>query len=313
VIEPDLDFGIDAEKLAIVIDRAIRSDQHGFRREKPAPVGVRDLRLVPRRRFAAESRSSLSFLLRVPASPVCSLLRAKGLSMPVRFRAPAALVLSVVSCLALLSGCSTSSSSNTARTAKEQLLISNAVDQALETVDFSSFYGQKVFFDEKYLDGVDKTYVIGSVRHRLLLNGATLASKTDDADVVLEARSGGIGTDSTETFYGIPEVVLPGMLTLPELKAATRNSQRGTAKLAFVAYDAKTNSVLGSGGTSLAVSDYNDWNVLGVGPFKTGTVKQEISSSTAGHRYQPKNPNGQIVSFEPPSQSSEVRTVGHQK
>ena len=228
--------------------------------------------------------------------------------MPATGRALAALAL-----LTLLTGCATSTHSNTARTAKEQLLISNAVDQALDSVDFSSFYGQKVFFEEKYLDGTDKAYVNGSVRHRLLANGATLASSADDAEVILEARSGGIGTDMTETFYGVPEVVVPGMLTIPELKAATRNSQKGTAKLAFVAYDAKTKHVLGSGGTSLAVSDYNDWSLLGIGPFKTGTVKQEIKSSTSGHRYLPPATTGQIVSFDAPSQSSDVQTVGHRE
>ncbi|MHC4877048.1 MAG: DUF6655 family protein [Planctomycetota bacterium] len=210
-----------------------------------------------------------------------------------------------------LTGCSTSSSSNTARTAKEQLLISNAVDQALESVDFNSFYGQKVFFDDKYLDGTDKSYVVGSVRHRLLLHGATLSGSVDDAEVILEARSGGIGTDMTETFYGVPEVVVPGMLTIPELKAATRTSQKGTAKLAFVAYDAKSKSVLGSGGTSLAVSDFNDWHVLGIGPFKTGTVKQELKAGTSGSRFRPSAQAGQLVSFEAPAQSSEFRTVSH--
>ncbi|MBI1310130.1 hypothetical protein GC176_02395 [bacterium] len=226
--------------------------------------------------------------------------------MPARHGATVALAF-----LLLTAGCSTSKTSNTARTAKEQLLISNAVDQVLDSVDFSSFYGQKVFFEEKYLDGTDKAYVVGSVRHRLLLNGAALTGSADDAEVVLEARSGGIGTDMTESFYGVPEVVLPGMLTIPELKAATRTSQKGTAKLAFVAYDAKTKSVLGSGGTSLAVSDYNDWAVLGIGPFKTGSVKQEIKASTAGHRYQ--TPSGQLVSFDAPAQSSEIRTASHAK
>ncbi len=226
--------------------------------------------------------------------------------MPPVVRAVTALV-----ALAFLSGCATSNTSNTARTGKEQLLISNAVDQALDSVDFGPFYGQKVFFEEKYLDGTDKPYVVGSVRHRLMLNGATLAASADDAEIILEARSGGIGTDMSETFYGVPEVVVPGMLTIPELKAATRTSQKGTAKLAFVAYDAKSKSVLGSGGTSLAISDYNDWAVLGIGPFKTGTVKQEIKSSTAGNQYRPDQSAGRYVSFEAPSQSSDVQTASH--
>lgn len=221
-------------------------------------------------------------------------------------------LLVVLSFLAVHSGCSTSSTSNTARTAREQLLISNAVDQALDSVDFSSFYGQKVFFDQTYLDGTDKSYVVGSVRHRLLLNGAILASAADDAEVILEARSGGIGTDMAETFYGVPEVVVPGMLTIPELKAATRTSQKGTAKIAFVAYDAATRRVLGTGGTSLAVSDYNDWHVLGIGPFRTGTVKQEIKSSTSRKRSESPISADAIVTFAAPSQSSEVQTASHE-
>ena len=66
--------------------------------------------------------------------------------------------------------------SSTARTATEQLLLSNAVDQSLSRVKFTSFRGQTVFFDDTYLDSVDKSYVVGSVRHRLLQSGATVTA-----------------------------------------------------------------------------------------------------------------------------------------
>ena len=48
-----------------------------------------------------------------------------------------------------ITGCTNTSTSNTARTAKEQLLLSNAVDQSLDKVDFTPLYGQKVFVDDK--------------------------------------------------------------------------------------------------------------------------------------------------------------------
>ena len=98
-----------------------------------------------------------------------------------------------VLCAAICCGCATVTTSNTARTATEQLLISNAVDQSLDKIDFSTFVGTKVVLEEKYLEGVDKAYVLASVRHRLLYHGATISTDAKDADIILEARSGGIG------------------------------------------------------------------------------------------------------------------------
>lgn len=207
---------------------------------------------------------------------------------------------SLVLC-ALAGGCAKSKMSSTARTGTEQLLLSNAVDQSLSRVEFASFRGRKVFFNDKYLDSVDKTYVVGSVRHRLLQNGASLVADAAEADIVLEARSGALGTDSSETFYGLPEVVIPGMVTIPELKLATRSRQTGTAKLGFVAYDTKSTSVLGSGGVAIAVSDHNDWNVLGVGPFKSGSLQSELKSAATGEFYNPASGLPNSVVFDAPN------------
>ena len=157
--------------------------------------------------------------------------------------------------LSMLAGCTTARQSNTARTAREQLLISNAVDQALSKVDFASFQGQRVLVDEKYLDCTDKGYVVGSIRHRLMMNGASIATKPEEADVVMEVRSGGVGTDDADSYLGIPQIVLPGMLTLPEVKLVTRNRQSALAKIGLVAYDAKNHQLLGAGGVSSSMSD----------------------------------------------------------
>ena len=57
--------------------------------------------------------------------------------------------------------------------------------------------GKKVLVEEKYLDSVDKGYVVSSVRHHVLHAGGQLATKPEEADIILEMRSGGIGTDNT--------------------------------------------------------------------------------------------------------------------
>lgn len=193
--------------------------------------------------------------------------------MPCRFRfAFVSLLL-----LLLLTGCTTAKTSHTPRTAKEQLLISNSVDQALDKIDFRPFGGYRVFLEDKYLESVDKNYIVGSIRHRLLYAGAALAPKLEEADIILEPRSGGVGTDHQDSFVGVPELSVPGPfpISTPEVRVLSRETQTGIAKLGLVAYDAKTGTVLGSGGTSLARSDDNNWFVLGMGPYQHGSIHRE--------------------------------------
>jgi hypothetical protein len=183
----------------------------------------------------------------------------------------------------LLGGCATTRYTDTSRTAMEQLLISNAVDQALDRVEFPQLGGQSVFVDDKYIECVDKAYVVGCVRHRVLASGARLADKADNADVVLEVRSGGVGTDKVETFFGVPPIALPGPvpINLPEIKVMGRQSQTGTAKLGIVAYHAKERRAIGEGGMTLAKSHDNGWTVLGMGPYFTGEVREEVTAATS--------------------------------
>ncbi len=209
-----------------------------------------------------------------------------------------AVVLGVVT--VACAGCASGKSSNTARTGMEQLLISNAVDQSLDKVNFTPFAGRKVFVDEKYLECVDKNYVAASLRHRLLRAGAALVPTADAADVVIEPRSGGVGTDTKDVFVGIPEITLPGMLTLPEIRLLTRSSQTGTAKIGIVAIDQSTNTALGDGGYSLARADDNNWFVFGMGPYQNGSVKEEVTRGVRTGSRGAGRPLAQAVAFQSP-------------
>jgi hypothetical protein len=191
-------------------------------------------------------------------------------------RFPSVILLMVLS---VGTGCTSTTTSNTARTAKEQMLLSNAVDQSLAKIDFTPLSGQKVFVEDKYLDCVDKGYVVGSIRHQVMRTGGTLAASADDADVVMEVRSGGVGTDTTDAFIGVPELTLPGMITLPEVRFTERKTQYGYSKLGLVLYDAKHKNVLGEGGMSMAQADDNNWYVLGLGPWQDGSLKGDVAAS----------------------------------
>src|SRR5262245_12727664 len=104
-------------------------------------------------------------------------------------------LLLVVSSFFSLVGCATQKESHTPRTGIEQLLTSSAIDQSLDKVDLSPLRGKQVFLESKYLDCVDKNYVIVSLHHRLLGKGSRLVDKPDSADAIVEVGSGAVGTD----------------------------------------------------------------------------------------------------------------------
>ena len=185
-------------------------------------------------------------------------------------------------CALMTAGCATTSTTNTARTSTEQLLISNAVDRALDKVNFTPFAGSKVFIEEKYLEGVDSKYLVASTRHRVLHAGGRLVDAADGADVVLELRSGAIGTASSESYIGTPEIGIPGMVSIPEVRLIERKRQSGSAKIGMVAIDARSREILGGGGVTLDQSDDSNWFVVGVGPWQSGSVREEVSTRTSG-------------------------------
>lgn len=188
----------------------------------------------------------------------------------------------VVALLLVAPGCISIKESDTARTGVEQLLISSAVDHALNKVDLSALKGAKVYVEPKYLDCVDKNYILVALNQRLLSTGSMLVEKAEDADAVVQVGSGGVGTDRQELFAGIPEIPLPppSPIMIPKLAVFARTKANGTAKLVVIAYDAKTKQPVVNPGTLMARSDHKSWKVLGGGPVITGSVPAEIAANT---------------------------------
>ena len=186
----------------------------------------------------------------------------------------------LAACVGLCLGCSTTRTSDTARTGLEQMLISNAIDQAISSNQFASVGGRNVFLEEKYLDCTDKPYVLGTIRNRVLDAGGRLVDAADKADIVMEVRSGGVGTDNSEKYVGIPGLTVPGLpVELPEVRIWERLAQYGTAKIAITCFDTKTGQQLESSGNLLARSDNSRWTVLGFSTGDTGSVNQELARS----------------------------------
>lgn len=183
---------------------------------------------------------------------------------------------------AACAGCSTMKESFTPRTGIEQLLISSATDRALDQVDFGNVARAKVFVETKYLDCTDKNYIIVALHQRLLGQGCTLVDKAEEAEVILEVASGGVGTDGNELYVGIPAIPLPppSPIQLPQVSLFKRTRSIGTAKLTIVAYDAKTRAPVMNSGYALARADHRTLNVLGAGGFASGSVHDDLSERT---------------------------------
>jgi hypothetical protein len=180
------------------------------------------------------------------------------------------------------SGCASVKESDTSRTGVEQLLISQAADQALDKIDLQPISGARVFVDTQYLDCVDKNYVIVSLHQRLMAVNCTLTDKADDAEVVLEIASGAVGTDRHEYFVGTPQIPLPppSPISVPKMAVFNRIKAMGTAKFRVVAFDAKTRRSLINSDVALARSDYKHWNVVGASSIASGSVPNELARST---------------------------------
>ena len=189
---------------------------------------------------------------------------------------------SLASSLVPLVGCGTTRSTDTGRAATEQLLISDAIDRAVQTVNVQPLAGQKVFLDDTRLgEVVDRNYLISTLRQHLLANGCALRDKREEADFIVEARAGAVGTDRNDLLFGIPSMNVPQIMPLqpvpaaiPEIPIAKRKDQRGIVKLAVFAYHRETGAPVWQSGIAHQESSANDVWILGAGPFQRGTIHQ---------------------------------------
>jgi hypothetical protein len=192
-----------------------------------------------------------------------------------------------VAALAALVGCGTTRSSDSLRTATEQLLISDAIDRAVQTIDFQPLARQSVYVDDTHIkDVVDHDYLVSTLRQHLLACGCTLKNNRDQAEFIVEVRAGAVGTDRNDLLFGIPATNVPQLVPLqgvptaiPEVPLAKRSDQRGVAKLAMFAYHRETGKPVWQSGIAARESSSNDVWLFGAGPFQYGSIMKEREDS----------------------------------
>jgi len=184
----------------------------------------------------------------------------------------------------LITGCGTTRWTDTKRTSTEQLLISDAIDRAVSQIDLRPLAGHKVYLDAQYLEKtIDENYTISVLRQHMLASGCRIANKKEDAEYIVEARAGAVGTSRHDLLYGLPSTDLsllptvPGVPSrIPEIPIAKKTEQQGAAKIAVFAYHRETGLPFWQSGNAQVASTAKDLWVLGIGPFERGTIRDEI-------------------------------------
>jgi len=183
--------------------------------------------------------------------------------------------------------------------ATEQLLVSGAIDDAVATIDFRDLAGTRVYFDTQYINNIkglayaNADYVVSSLRQQMVAAGCLLLETRDEADIIVEARVGAIGTDGHEIIYGLPAnnsiasaaALVPNaplLPAIPEISLARKNAQVGAAKIAVFAYHRESRQPVWQSGVSLARSTSQNFWLFGAGPFQHGTIHE--GTQFAGER-----------------------------
>jgi len=134
-------------------------------------------------------------------------------------------------------------------TATEQLLITKAADDAVARLELPLARGTKVFLDATGVSGDYAGYMTALLRERLLELGGWVAESRDQAEVIVEARTGALSADDYQTLIGLPSITVPvpltGDLTTPEMALYKRAERRGITKIALNAYRREDGSLVG--------------------------------------------------------------------
>lgn len=201
--------------------------------------------------------------------------------------------------LLLSAGCGTAIQRN----GTEQLLLSDSIDRAIDQLDLSPLAGRRIFLDTEYMKTfkganvyINSDYIISALRQKLTTTGCQIQATRTEADYVLEARVGALGTDTMEVTYGIPSSNglgaaatalsgVPAVPAIPEVSVGKRNGAMGVSKIVVFAYHRDTGVPVWQSGSAIARSDAKDSWFMGIGPLTRGNVYDGVT--LAGNRLNP--------------------------
>jgi hypothetical protein len=158
-------------------------------------------------------------------------------------------------------------------------LLSKAAQDAIDGLSFESIHGRTVFLDAVNFSPAEKDFVLSEFRAKLLNSGVNITMDKEQAEIVVDVRSGGVGIDRYESLLGIPSFAPPvsaltgGVsIVTPELAITKKIRQAGFASISYVAYWIDTGEIVASSGPAVGKSNREDWWLLGFGPSTIGDI-----------------------------------------
>jgi hypothetical protein len=189
--------------------------------------------------------------------------------------------------LPLLSGCSTVRVTDPPSTADEQYLQTHALMESISKLSFAALRDYSCYVDSTYLfDGnfptSEESFLLGELRNRMLIEGVSLANSYDEAEIIVEVRSAGIGINRGELLIGLPGVSVPvgsvdvgsveAPVIIPELSIVKRRRQDGHASVAITAFWKDTGDLVATSGPTYGYTERVDYWFFGLGPQTSGDV-----------------------------------------
>jgi hypothetical protein len=154
-----------------------------------------------------------------------------------------ALVLSI-----LLSGCATVRESYPSRTATEQMLISEATEDAARQLVVAIPANRLCYLDTTNFEGVDAKYAVSAIRQQLMIKGLAVIESRERADTIIEIRAGALSIDSKGRSLSIPGLKLNGILPIfnepLSITQMSKKTDQGIAKFSAFAYDKATGRLI---------------------------------------------------------------------
>lgn len=200
--------------------------------------------------------------------------------------------------LMLLNGCATIRVTDPAETADELFLESEATRLAVARISADQLRDRKVFVDTTYLaearnyagsvayHAIPQQYLflVAELRARLLVNGVRLVDKREDAEIVVEARSGGVSINRQDFLLGLSNLTIPteGVASVPintpELAILKSTKQFGFASVAIVAFWRDSGEIVSLSGPFVGRTARQDYWIFGFGPRTVGNIPPALSA-----------------------------------
>ena len=192
-------------------------------------------------------------------------------------------------------GCASMRVTNPPQTADEQFLTTVAVTKAVAQLSLDPLRGRSVWlvseyafsttqpFEQSFLtDEVrsprfPEAFLIAELRAKLLQTGVRLAQTRDDADVIVEVRTGALSINRVDFLLGLPTGAFGGAVGAtvaanPELAFYKSIKQYGFASVAIVGYWKNTGSVLAISGPFIGRTHRFDYFIFGYALQPVGDI-----------------------------------------